>query len=101
MTPRELAELGRADPSRLRELLIRYAQRLTKKGRLPSYVSKTFVGVKSFLRFNHIPFDDFPGPKVAPDESLREERVPTRFERVPSRERVSDRTRHGHRTLRS
>ena len=52
MTPRELAELGRADPSRLREVLIRYAQRLTKKGRLPSYVSKTFVGIKSWLRFN-------------------------------------------------
>lgn len=30
------------------------------------------------MRFNHIPCDDFPGPKVAPDESLREERVPTR-----------------------
>ena len=80
LTPSELVELGRDDPSRLREVLVRYAQRLTSKGRLASYVTKTFVGIKSWLRFNHVPFDDFPRLKVIPGESIRDERVPTQDE---------------------
>jgi hypothetical protein len=80
ITPRGLADLGRSNPERLREILIGYAQDLQRKGRLPSYIAKTFVGIKSWLRFNRIAYDDFPRLKVVPGESLREERVPTQEE---------------------
>jgi integrase len=80
LTPKELVDLGRDHPGRLRELLIRYAQDLKKRGRLESYVTKTFMGIKSWLRFNRVPFGDFPRLKVIPGESIREERVPTQEE---------------------
>ena len=80
LTPAELAELGRSKPRRLREVLIRYAQDLKHRGKRPSYIAKTFVGVKSWLRFNQVEYDDFPRLKVVPGESLSEERVPTQEE---------------------
>ena len=80
LTPSGLSELGGKDPEKLREILIRYAQGLRRRGRLPSYIAKTFVGIKSWLRFNHVAYEDFPRLKVVPGESLREERVPTQEE---------------------
>ncbi len=78
--PGQLAELAKSDPDRLRAALIRYAQELQGEGRLPSYIAKTFVGIKSWLRFNRAKFEDFPRLRVVPGESLLEERVPTQEE---------------------
>lgn len=80
LTPGELADLGRSEPQRLREVLIRYAQELKRRGNRASYIAKTFVGIKGWLRFNHVAYDDFPRLRVVPGESLSEERVPTQEE---------------------
>lgn len=80
LTPAELVKMGRAHPDRLRAVLIRYAKGLLGDGNLASYVAKTFVGVKSWLRFNRVPYDDFPGLKIIAGQSLSEERVPTQEE---------------------
>jgi len=79
-TPTQLVRLGRSSPAKLRSTLIHYAQGLQSAGRLPSYISKTFVGIKGWLRFNQIPFDQFPRLRVVQGESIREERVPTQEE---------------------
>ena len=78
--PRRLVELGQSDPERLHTNLVRYAKTLQGAGRLPSYVAKTFVGIKGWLRFNRVEFDQFPRLRVVQGESIREERVPTQEE---------------------
>ncbi len=80
LTPPELVKIGRSDPDRLRAIVVRYAKGLQGSGNLASYVSKTFVGVKSWLRFNRVAFDDFPHLRVVQGESIRDERVPTQEE---------------------
>ncbi len=78
--PITLARLARSDPARLRQVLVRYARGLQDSERLPSYIAKTFVGIKGWLRFNQIEFDQFPRLRVVQGESIREERVPTQEE---------------------
>ena len=80
LTPRGLADLGGRSPSQLNAKLVEYANILQKKGRLASYVAKTFVGIRSWLLFNDVEFHKFPKLKVIRGESLREERVPTQDE---------------------
>ena len=80
LTPRQLVDLGRSHPDRLRGILVRYAKTLQESGRLPSYIAKTFVGVKGWLRFNGVEFAQFPRLRVVQGESIREERVPTQEE---------------------
>lgn len=92
--PGELVRLAKKHPEQLRALLGKYAHDLQARGRLPSYVSKTFVGVKSWLAFNSIDFLGFPKLRVIQGESIRQERVPTQEElrrilaTYPSRSRV-------------
>ena len=78
--PRRLVQLGQRDPERLHGTLVRYAKTLQGSGRLPSYIAKTFVGIKGWLRFNRVEFDQFPRLRVVQGESIREERVPTQEE---------------------
>ena len=78
--PKAVADLALSDPGRLRRVLVRYAKDLQGMGRLPSYIAKTFVGIKSWLRFSGASFDQFPKLRVIQGESIREERVPTQEE---------------------
>lgn len=80
LVPEAVTRLARAKPQQLHQVLVRYAKALQDAGRLPSYISKTFVGVKSWLRFNRVGFDQFPRLRVVQGESIREERVPTQEE---------------------
>ncbi|MGI0156781.1 MAG: hypothetical protein ACREDE_11710, partial [Thermoplasmata archaeon] len=80
LTPAEIVSLGRTNPERLHGVLVRYAKGLQGSGRLPSYIAKTFVGLKGWLRFNRVDFDQFPRLRVVQGESIREERVPTQEE---------------------
>jgi hypothetical protein len=80
LTPKSLAELAAKKPADLNAKLVEYANLLQKKGRLASYIAKTFVGIKSWLLFNDVEFHKFPKLKVIRGESLREERVPTQEE---------------------
>ncbi len=75
--PYELVRMAREDPERLQEVVVDYADSLTTRGRLASYIAKTFVGVKSWLKFNGIEFNRFPKMKVLQGASLRSERTPT------------------------
>jgi integrase len=78
--PSRLLQLARSDPGKLHGILVRYAKNLQATGRLPSYIAKTFVGVRGWLSFNSVSFDQFPKLRVVQGESIREERVPTQEE---------------------
>jgi integrase len=80
LDPRQLAQLARTEPERLHGGLVRYAKTLQEAGRLPSYIAKTFVGIKGWLRFNRADFDQFPRLRIVQGESIRDERVPTQEE---------------------
>lgn len=80
LAPNELAGLARSDLERLHGVLVRYAKTLQGSGHLPSYIAKTFVGVKGWLRLNRIEFNHSARLRVAQGESLRDERVPTQEE---------------------
>jgi hypothetical protein len=80
LEPDTVVKLARTKPEQLHRVLVRYAKALQDAGRLASYVSKTFVGVRSWLRFNRVGFDQFPRLRVVQGESIREERVPTQEE---------------------
>ena len=75
-----LVVLARDDPDEFHAMLVRYAKALQDRGRLPSYISKTFVGVKSWLSFNRVQFSQFPKLRVVQGESIRDEQVPTQEE---------------------
>ncbi len=74
---KQLVQLSKRDRQGLRRRLVRYAHALGQRGRLASYIAKTFVGVKSWLRFNQSSFNDFPKLRVIQGASLLKERTPT------------------------
>lgn len=78
--PKTLLDEARESPARLRALLVEYATALQKRGRLNSYIAKTFVGVSSYLRFHEVEFHGFPKITVVRGESIENERVPTQEE---------------------
>lgn len=80
LDPKTVVDLARSNPERLHGVLVRYAKELQGSDRLPSYIAKTFVGVKGWLRFNQVDFTQFPRLRVIQGESIREERVPTQEE---------------------
>jgi len=80
LAPAGLLELARTDPAALRSRLVEYAGRLQGRGRLNSYIAKTFVGVGSFLRHHETEFRGFPRLAVVRGESIENERVPTQEE---------------------
>lgn len=75
-----LVVLARDDPDGFHAMLVRFAKALKDRGRLASYISKTFVGVKSWLSFNRVQFSQFPKLRVVQGESIRDEQVPTQEE---------------------
>ena len=74
--PDEVLRLGRDDPDRLRDLLVRYSARMKHSGRLDSYILKSFDGLRSFLEYRRVRFQDFPKLSPIRGASLRNERVP-------------------------
>lgn len=92
-TPAELVALARDEPDALRSLLVRYAAEQKRAGRLDSYVSRTFEGLKSFLRHSRARFDEFPALSPIRGASLTLERVPTPQELGQVLERLSQRGR--------
>jgi hypothetical protein len=80
LTPRSLLDLARSDPGRLRGRLVDYATWLQKRGRLGSYIAKTFTGVGSFLRHHEVDFRGFPRVNIVRGQSIENERVPTQEE---------------------
>jgi hypothetical protein len=79
-TPASVITLARKNPDRLRDLLIRDAASLKKAGRLDSYISKFFEGLKSYFRFHRVTFDGFPALSAIKGASLSNERVPSQEE---------------------
>lgn len=77
LAPHEVVRLAKEESDRFQEIVVDYADALTTRGRLASYVAKTFVGVKSWLKFNGVEFSRFPKLKVLQGASLRSERTPT------------------------
>ncbi|MCI4323788.1 MAG: hypothetical protein L3K03_07220 [Thermoplasmata archaeon] len=77
LDPAKIVSLAKADPDALRDRLVRYAAQMKKEGRLDSYISKFFEGLKSYLRFHRVAFDGFPSLSPIKGESLATERVPT------------------------
>lgn len=75
--PDDVVHLGREDPDRLRDLLVRYASRLKHSGRLDTYILKSFDGLRSFLEYRRVRFQDFPKLSPIRGASLRNERVPS------------------------
>lgn len=64
-SPAGLVLQARKSPEKLRDSLVSYAtELLRKRGRKESYVKKTFSGVKSWLRFNDVRFDQFPALRL-------------------------------------
>ncbi|EQD72942.1 integrase/recombinase, partial [mine drainage metagenome] len=93
LNPESVVALAKQDPDRLRDLLIRDAAKLKRAGRLDSYVSKFFEGLKSYLRFHRVSFDGFPSLSPIKGESLATERVPTSEELASVLDRLSLRSR--------
>ncbi|EQD73182.1 integrase/recombinase, partial [mine drainage metagenome] len=77
LDPHQLVALAKDEPEKLQEIIVEYADQLVNRGRLASYIAKTFVGVKSWLRFNGVEFHRFPKLKVLQGQSLSKERTPT------------------------
>ena len=80
LDPAALLDEARSDPVRLRKRFVAYASDLLKRGRLTSYIAKTFVGVSSFLRHHEVEFHGFPRLAVVRGVSIENERVPTQDE---------------------
>jgi integrase len=72
---------------------VAYAAEQKRAGRLDSYVSKTFEGLRSFLKHNRVQFDEFPRLSPISGASLSRERVPTPQELGQVLERLSQRGR--------
>lgn len=81
--------LAKKKPDRLRNLLIKDAADLKSDGKLDSYISKFSVGLKSYLKFNHVSFDGYPSLSSITGASLSTERVPTPEELGRVLERLS------------
>ena len=80
LDPAQVVTLAKKDPDRLRTLLIRDAASLKAAGRLDSYVSKYFEGLKAYFRFHHVLFDGYPSLSPIKGANLSTERVPTQEE---------------------
>ncbi len=78
--PRGLLQRARETPAELKSRLVAYAERLQKRGRLNSYIAKTFVGIGSFFRHHEVEFRGFPRLAVVRGASIENERVPTQAE---------------------
>jgi integrase len=76
-SPDELIETTRKTPDELRARLVAYAGMQKKRGRLDTYVLKSFDGLRSFLEYSHVEFHGFPKLSPMRGESLAAERVPT------------------------
>ncbi|NNN17195.1 MAG: hypothetical protein HKL79_02375, partial [Thermoplasmata archaeon] len=76
LTPAKVLALAKKDPDRLRDLLIQDAAKLKRAGRLDSYISKFFEGLKSLFRFHRVAFDGFPVLSPIKGASLSKERIP-------------------------
>jgi hypothetical protein len=74
---KNILTLAKKNPDRLRNLLIKDAAKLKSAGKLDSYISKFFEGLKSYLKFNRVTFDGFPSLSPIKGASLASERVPT------------------------
>lgn len=86
---RSVIGLAKKEPDRLRNLLIKDAAELKRDGKLDSYISKFSVGLKSYLKFNHVSFDGYPSLSSITGASLSTERVPTPEELGRVLERLS------------
>ncbi|MCI4333824.1 MAG: hypothetical protein L3K01_08945, partial [Thermoplasmata archaeon] len=70
LAPDTVLEEARTQPAALRSGLVGYATALQRKGRLNSYIAKTFVGFASFLRHHEVEFRGFPRLTVVRGESI-------------------------------
>ena len=77
LTPAQVVDLAKKDADRLRDLLIRDAAKLKGDGKLDSYISKFFEGLKAYFRFHRVPFDGYPALSPIRGASLDKERIPT------------------------
>lgn len=75
--PAGVVEIAKKRPEELARRLIQYATRLKGQGKLESYIAKTFSGLKSWLRFRRVTFDQYPRLRAVQGMSLRSETVPT------------------------
>jgi hypothetical protein len=76
-TSEGVVTLAKKDPDELGRRLVRYAADLKRKGRLDTYILKTFSGLKAWLRFRRVTFDQYPRLRAVQGISLRTETVPT------------------------
>jgi hypothetical protein len=77
LSPDELIERTKENPDQLRAQLVAYAGLQKKKGRLATYILKSFDGLRSFLEYSHVEFSGFPKLSPTRGESLVAERVPS------------------------
>lgn len=77
LRPRGLVELARSRPELLRRRLVEFARSQQQRGRLDSYIAKSFEGLRSFLRHQQVPFTGIPVLTPIRGASLARERVPT------------------------
>ncbi len=80
LDPVSVERMARTDPGGLRRLLSRYVTEATEGGRLPSYLRKLFASLRSYLKFRHLVFDDFPKLESIEGATLTNEKVPTQQE---------------------
>ncbi len=77
LTPPKAVTMAKENPDRLRDLLIKDAAKLQEEGKLDSYIAKVSDGLKSYFKFQRVPFDGFPIMSPIQGASLANERVPT------------------------
>ena len=87
--PLSVIALAKKSPDRLRDILIKDAAKLKSEGKLDAYISKFSIGLKSYLKFNHVSFDGYPALSSITGASLSTERVPTPEELGHVLERLS------------
>lgn len=90
----EIEAMATNNPNELRRRLNRYATEAKEAGRLDSYLGKLFTGLRAYLHFRRIKFDEYPELESTTGESIANEKVPSQehlglvLERLSPRGRV-------------
>ncbi|MDG7029100.1 MAG: hypothetical protein JRN38_02515 [Nitrososphaerota archaeon] len=91
LTPESVVSEASKDPDSLRDRLVKYASEQKNRGRLDNYIRKSFNGLRSWLKYRHVPFDGWPELSPIQGASLESERVPRPEELAKVLDKLSSR----------
>lgn len=93
LDPDSVVAMATENPDELRDRLVRYASELKREQLTDAYISKTFSGLRNYLKFRRAKYDDFPSLEPIKGSTLARERVPSPEELGRILDRLSLRSR--------